>query len=66
MREEPKPNSYYAGDVVVAKATPDRLLIIRRYVDRVYYCRIKDDPAGANGSEYVYYERELIQPSKNL
>ncbi|WP_258100574.1 hypothetical protein [Marinoscillum pacificum] len=57
MRTELKPNSYQAGDVVYAKVNPTLELTVRRYIDRVYYCRVKDDP---DKPELVYYERELV------
>jgi hypothetical protein len=51
-------NKYLAGDVVAAKINPDLKLVIRRYVDQVYYCKVMDDP---EGKELVYYERELVE-----
>jgi hypothetical protein len=51
-------NKYNHGDVVFAKVNPIRALVIRRYVDRVYYCQIQDDRAS---KELVYYERELVE-----
>ena len=62
MRMELKPNSYQAGDIVYAKANPTLKLKVRRYIDRVYYCRVKDDP---DGQELVYYERELVTTPTN-
>lgn len=51
-------NKYNHGDVVFAKVNPIQALVIRRYVDQVYYCQIQDDRAS---KELVYYERELVE-----
>ena len=50
-------NKFKEGDVVCAKENPAKKLIVRRYVDRIYYCKVKDDP---NAKEFVYFERELV------
>lgn len=57
MKKELPPNTHFAGDVVHAKANPSLTLMVRRYVDRVYYCTICDQP---DSKELVYYDRELI------
>ncbi|MFZ9047124.1 MAG: hypothetical protein ACO2ZZ_14820 [Cyclobacteriaceae bacterium] len=49
-------NKYKEGDVVFAKIEPTQKLIIRRYVDRIYYCKVVGDQ---NTKEVVYFEREL-------
>ena len=54
-------NKYEEGAEVYAKANPSMKLIIRRYVDRIYYCKIKKDPLL---KELVYFERELMSDSK--
>ena len=57
-------NKYKEGETVYAKADPSLPLVIRRYVDRVYYCTVKND---STKKEQVYYERELtenITPTK--
>ncbi|MBO3697891.1 hypothetical protein [Roseivirga sp. E12] len=54
-----KDNKYKEGEIVYAKECPSIPLVIRRYVHRVYYCKIVDDK---EEDELVYYERELIQP----
>lgn len=51
-------NKYMVGDVVLAKADPSVRLVVRRYVDRIYYCLFKDNP---ERKEVVYFERELIR-----
>ena len=51
-------NKYNPGDVVYAKVNPALSLVIRRYIDQVYYCKIQDDP---DRNELVYFERELLE-----
>lgn len=53
-------NKYLEGEEVYAKTNPSQKLIIRRYVDRIYYCIIKQDPTR---KELVYFERELMSDS---
>jgi hypothetical protein len=53
-------NKYKEGEEVYAKINPSRKLIIRRYVDRIYYCKIKEDPTL---KELVYFEREILSDS---
>ena len=49
-------NKYKEGSVVHATANPAQKLIIRRYVDRVYYCKIAED---LKAKELVFFEWEL-------
>jgi hypothetical protein len=56
------PNRYKEGETVCAKANPLVELVIRRYVDRIYYCKIKADP---DHKELVYFDRELISANEN-
>lgn len=58
MSKEFIQNHYIAGDVVFAKADPTLKLVIRRYYDEIYYCKIHDHP---EKKELVYFERELIR-----
>ena len=53
---------YKAEEVVYAKENPTVKLIIRRFVDRIYYCKVASDPTL---KEQVYYERELISKLKD-
>ena len=53
-------NKYNEGDIISATVNPSLKLIIRRYIDQVYYCRMLDDP---EGKELVYYEREIVEDS---
>ncbi|MFA0963342.1 hypothetical protein AB9P05_16180 [Roseivirga sp. BDSF3-8] len=51
-------NKYNAGDTVYAKANPSEKLVIRRYIDKVYYCKVMAHP---ERKELVYFEREIIE-----
>lgn len=57
MRREPDQNKYNVGEVVYAKVNPALKLVIRRYIDRVYYCKVQEDP---ERKELVYFEREIL------
>ena len=50
-------NKFKEGEVVFAKINPELKLVIRRYLDKIYYCNVQDDPAQ---KERVYIERELM------
>jgi len=45
------------GEVVYAKESPGTALTVRRYVDRIYYCKVRDDD---QQKERVYFDRELM------
>ena len=49
-------NRYREGEVVRSKVDPDRKLVITRYLDRIYYCHLQQNPERKN---LVYFEREL-------
>lgn len=49
-------NKYKEGEEIYAKVNPSLKLIIRRYVDRIYYCKIKED---STRKELVYFEQEI-------
>lgn len=36
-------NKYKEGEIVYAKINPELKLVIRRYVDQIYYCKIEKD-----------------------
>ncbi len=50
-------NKYKEGEIVYAKVKPDQKLLIRRYVDKIYYCKIQKDPTL---KELVFFEREIL------
>ncbi len=51
------PPIFKAGDAVYALIKPELKLIVDHYIDRIYYCK---DEISADGSEYAYFERELV------
>lgn len=48
---------YKEGDKVFSKVNPSVELTVRRYLARIYYCKVASDP---NLKEEVYFERELM------
>jgi len=58
MDDRQKDNKFLEGSEVFAKANPSIALIIRRYLDKIYYCKVKEDPSQ---EEQVYFEREIQQ-----
>lgn len=56
-------NKFKEGEVVFAKVNPTLKLVVRRYVDRIYYCRIQQTPTR---KELVYFERELMSDSPKI
>ncbi|MFY0688642.1 MAG: hypothetical protein JXQ90_15825 [Cyclobacteriaceae bacterium] len=56
MRKE-QAAKYTTGEIVHAIKNPDERLMVRRYVSRVYYCQVLDNP---NRREVVLFEREII------
>lgn len=50
-------NKFKEGEIVRAKVHPNQNLIVRRYVDRIYYCKIQENPGH---KDLVYFERELL------
>ncbi|UII32800.1 hypothetical protein LVD17_03000 [Fulvivirga ulvae] len=49
-------NKYKEGDIVYEKTNPDVKLVVRRYLNRIYYCKFQDD---AGRKELALYEREI-------
>jgi len=57
-------NKFKEGTIVFAKVKPNQKLIIRRYVDGIYYCKIEEN---VTLKELVFFERELIAvPEKSI
>jgi len=50
-------NKFKVGEVLRAKINPNQNLIVKRYVDRVYFCKIQENPAH---KDLVYFEQELL------
>jgi hypothetical protein len=50
-------NKFKEGEIVFAIVNPKEKLVIRRYVDNIYYCKLKSNP---EQKELVYFERELM------
>jgi hypothetical protein len=50
-------NKYKAGDVVYDRMRPLQKLVVRRYLNQIYYCKAQEN---ANRKELVYFERELL------
>jgi hypothetical protein len=50
-------NNFKEGEVVYAKVAPTIKLVVKRYVDRIYYCIVQDINFH---KELVYFERELM------
>lgn len=54
-------NKYPVGAIVYAVVNPQRLLKIKRYYKRIYYCTLADDPGQR---AHVYFQRELMSPEE--
>ena len=50
-------NKYEQGAVVFSKENPSRKMNVRRYVDRIYFCTVQNDPAQ---NVLIFWERDLI------
>ena len=50
-------NKFKKGEVVKERIRPTQKLIITRYINKLYYCKIEENP---NLKELVYFERELM------
>ncbi len=61
IKSETMENKYKEGDVVYANEDLTKKLVIRRYVDRIYYCKVAGD---SHAKELVYFERELVNEDK--
>ncbi|MEK6482110.1 hypothetical protein WJR50_31510 [Catalinimonas sp. 4WD22] len=56
MKKNIVDNKYQEGQEVFAIKDPSERLLIRRYVDRIYYCGFPDHP---ERNELALFEREL-------
>ena len=62
MKQPSLDSKYIDGQLVYAKVNPSRKLIIRRYYDRIYYCRDAD----GSEKEYAFFEREISSNNEAL
>jgi hypothetical protein len=49
-------NKFKEGQEVFDAVHPNQKLVIRRHYNRIYYCKVIDDPTR---KELAYFEREL-------
>lgn len=56
-------NKFKTGDFVYSRHATDKKLVVKRHIDRIYYCQHADDKS-ATPRENVYFERELISESE--
>lgn len=52
-------NRYQEGSNITAVEAPEKLLLIKHYMKRIYYCIKVGDP---EEKLIAYFERELIPP----
>ncbi len=50
-------NKFDDGQLVYAKAYPEVKLIVKRGVDRMYYCKVESQPTLKS---LVYFEQDLV------
>ena len=50
-------NKYKNGEVVFDRIRPTQKLVIRGYLNGIYYCKCQES---RNRKELVYFERELL------
>jgi hypothetical protein len=60
VRKHDDDNIYAEGSVIFAKERPTTPMVIRCYLDKIYYCRNQDKP---DENERVYFEPQLLVPS---
>lgn len=49
-------HKFKEGEEVFDAVHPNQKLIVRRYYNRIYYCKVADEPSR---KELAYFEREL-------
>lgn len=49
-------SKYNVGQIVYSLENPNQKLIVRRFLDRIYYCRVFE---AEDTRELVFFEREL-------
>ena len=53
-------NIYPVGTMIFAREQPNLKLIIEQYMQRVYFCRVLDQPGT---KQIAYFEKELVPPA---
>jgi hypothetical protein len=56
-------NKFKVNEVVSERNGLIRELVVRRYVDHIYYCT---DASAPGGKDLVFFERELISCEKRV
>lgn len=56
-------NKYKAGEIVFDRIRPGQKLIVERFEDRVYYCKVMEAP---HRKAIAYLERELKSATSNI
>lgn len=55
-------NKYKEGEVVFEKARPLQKLVVERYLDKLYYCKLPEAP---QRKSLVFLERDLMAYNDN-
>jgi len=53
---------FKAGEIVIERTQPTRKLVVSRYMDRIYYCRARENQ---QLKPLVYFERELMAATES-
>lgn len=56
LKKKNMSNKFKAGDMVCAKVSPSKVLVVRIFARKVYYCDVYNHP---EEKEQVYFEREI-------
>ena len=56
-------NKYKQGEIVCERVRPSQKLVVEQYLDRIYYCKLKEAP---HRKAIVYLERDLMADNPNL
>lgn len=56
MKPPLRDNIYAEGSIIYAKDKPGQQLIIRRYVNRIYFCKAVENPSQ---KDLIYFEKEI-------
>jgi hypothetical protein len=53
-------SKFKAGDLVYAKENPSSLLVVKSFMNKVYFCFAEEDPSK---KQLVFLEGELLKPA---